>query len=248
MLGRMNRISLQFKLAIIAAVVLISSLTALAIHRTGRGGLAGRAAAAQDQQLIVTALPLLGIVPVGLPVALSNSTATVESDGSKKSQRLSAISLQAASLGAEKLTSLNLTILEFDERGLLRRVDGFVKRLDLSPGKPEPISLPIDRRVRNGYRLALAIERADSAAHRWEADFNDLARGVAMVIAGSPTANVAARNDAASAPDTGASFCAGGMRRATAMAQLGDKSGLAGYTCNQSESSFTFSFNGKALF
>jgi len=139
-------------------------------------------------------------------------------------------------------------ILEFDERGLLRRVDGFLKRLDLSPGKPEPITLPVDRRVRNGYRLALAVERADSAARRWEADFNELARGVAMVLAGNPTANVTARSDAASAPDTGASLCAGGMRRATAMALAGDKSGLASYTCNQTEGSFSFSFNGKALF
>jgi len=248
MLGPKNRFSSRMKFAIGAAVVLISSITVLAVHRMGRGTLFHRTTAPQERQPVITALPLPGVVPVGLPAALANATATVESDGSSKSQRVSAVSLQAASLGAERLTGLHLMVLEFDERGLLRRVDGFLKRLDLSPGKPEPITLPVDRRVRNGYRLALAVERADSAARRWEADFNELARGVAMVLAGNPTANVTARSDAASAPDTGASLCAGGMRRATAMAQAGDKSGLASYTCNQTEGSFSFSFNGKALF
>ena len=244
MFHRQSPISSRTKLVVIAVIVLTSGVTALAIHR---GALFNHSMMPREQQPVITTLLLPGIVPVGLPAALTEVTATVESDSNGKSQRVSAIHLQAASVGAEKLASLNPTVLEFDERGGLRRVDGFLKRLDLSPGKPEAVSLPIDRRVRNGYRLALAVERADGATRHWEADFNELARGVATVIAGSPTANVTARSDVASAPDTGAAFCAGGMRRATALAQAGDKSGLAGYTCNQTEASFTISFNGKAL-
>ncbi|MDQ3010321.1 MAG: hypothetical protein M3X11_06425 [Acidobacteriota bacterium] len=245
MLRRKNNISLQSKLTALTAAVMLCGVTALAVHR---GVLSSHRAAPQERQPVVTAVPLPGIVPTGVPVALSNPTATVESDGSSKSQRVSAISFQALPLSAEKLTSLNLLVLEFDERGLLRRVDGFLKRFDLSAAKAELVTLPIDRRVRNGYRLAVAVERADSAAQRWEADFNELARGVATVIAGSSVSGVAARSDAALSPDTGAALCAGGMRRATALAQAGDKSGLAGYTCNQSEGSFTISFNGKVLF
>lgn len=249
MLRPNNKISLRAKLAVIAMLVLISSVTALAINRIGRGTLFGRAATRQEQRPVAVPVPLaVALVPVGLPVALTNTTAMVESDGSSKSQPVSSINLQAVALGADKLTSLNLMVLEFDERGLLRRVDGFVKRLDLVAGKSEAVSLRLDRRVRIGYRLALAVERADSAARRWEADFNDLARGVALAVAGNPTASVTARNDAPAAPDTGASLCGNGMRRATAMAQAGDKSGLASFTCSQTEGSFTFSFNGKALF
>lgn len=239
MLDHKNKISLRFKLATIAAAVLISSFTALAVHR---GSLFGRAQQPQPAAPVPLAVAL---VPAGLPVALANATAIVESNG--KLQTVSAVNLQAAVLGPDRLNNLNLMVLEFDERGLLRQVDGFVRRLDLAAGKPEVIALPIDRPIANGRRLALAVERADSTAKRWEADFNTLARGVALAVAGNPAAGVTARNDSPAPPDTGASVCSNAYRRAMALANSGVKNGLTSFSCNQHKRSFSFSFNGKSL-
>jgi hypothetical protein len=246
MLWQEKRTLLRFKLAVAAIAMLVSSITVLAIsHRA----LSSRAARTQNRQPVVSAVPLpVALVPAGLPATLANAAATVESDGSRKSQIVTSINVQAASLNAEKLTQLNLVVLEFDERGGLRRVDGFARAVDLGTGKTVSVTLPVERRVRLGHRLALAVERAGSAAKRWEADLDALARNVATALAGNPAVTVTARNEAPLSADTGAALCANGMRHANLLAQAGDRSGLTSYTCNQSEGAFTLSFNGKNLF
>lgn len=245
MLRQENRYSFRFKLAIVAVVVLISGLSVLAVNSRA---LFSRAANMQDRQPVAVPVPLpVVLVPAGLPVALSNSTATTESGGDNKPQLVSSINFRAASLNAEQLISLNLAVLEFDQQGALRRVDGFVRRVDLSGGRTQAITLPLDHSVRIGHRLALTVERADSTSRRWEASFNDLARGIAIVLAGSPTANVSAINEPPAPPENGAALCASGSRRALALAAAGDQSGITSYTCNQQQRSFQFTFNGKAL-
>jgi hypothetical protein len=242
---RQRKKSFLFKLA--GAVLGVTVLTIVAMSVNRQVVFDSIAETQQDRPAIVTAVPLaVTLVPAGLPVALSDSTATLESSGDK-AQLVSAVNFQVASLNAEKLTSLNLAVLEFDPQGALRRVDGFARRVDLSAGRTQTITLPINHLVRTGHRLALTVDRADSADRRWEADFNELARGVATVLAGNPTANVSARNESAASPESGALLCAGGSRRALALAAAGDRSGITSYTCNQQQRSFQFTFNGKAL-
>jgi hypothetical protein len=46
---------------------------------------------------------------------------------------------------------------------------------------------------------------------------------------------------------SGAAACGKAFRRAMALANSGEKSGLTSFTCNQHKRSFSFSFNGKSL-
>lgn len=246
MFRQKSKFPLRMKFVIVATVLAISAIAGLALNRRV---FISRPANLQESQPVITTVPLTtALVPADMPVALRDSTATIERDGSRKTEMVSSVNFQAIAVGPEKLTTLNLMVLEFDERGLLRRVDGFIKSVDLTEEKVESFRLPVERRVRLGHKLALAVELAASATRRWEADFDNLTRGVARIVGGNPPGSVTARDVSPVSADTGSALCGNGMRRAMLLAQAGDKTGLTSYTCNQSESSFTFTFNGKNLF
>jgi hypothetical protein len=186
-------------------------------------------------------------VPDGLPVALSDINAVTENRGDNKHAFVSALQFRAVAPSGDQLTSLSLMVFEFDSQGKLRQVNGWVRPVDLSSGKSADMELPLGRRLPNGNRLLLVVERANGVTNCWETDFADLARGVAASVVGQPSFNTAARQEQPVQDDSGASLCINGYRRADALAQLGDGSGITSYTCDQHEGSYQFTFNGKVL-
>ena len=186
-------------------------------------------------------------VPDGLPVVLSDLNTITETRGKNKQAFVSALRFRAVTPGSDRLTSLNLMVFEFDSEGKLRQVNGWVRPVDLSSDKSAEIELPLGRRLPNGNRLLLVVERANGVTNCWETDFADLARGAAASVVGQTSFNAAARQEQPVQDDSGASLCINGYRRADALAQLGDGSGITSYTCDQHEGSYQFTFNGKVL-
>lgn len=209
---------------------------------SGRVGSAERAQGASP-----TVLALQSFVPDGLPIVLSSLNAVTENRGDNKQAFVSFLRFRAVTPSSDQLTSLNLMVFEFDSADKLRQVDGWIKLVDLSSGQAAEITLPLERRLPLGNRLLLAVERAGGATGRWETNFTDLAHGSASVIAGGRSPAGLARNESPAPDDTGAAVCSNAFRRAMALADSGEKSGLTSFTCNQHKRSFSFSFNGKSL-
>jgi hypothetical protein len=189
----------------------------------------------------------LSFVPDGLPIIFSDLNAVTRSHGNDRQAFVSDLQFRVVTPGSERLTSLNLMVFEFDSDRKLQQVNGWVRAVDLPSGRATEITLPLERRLPNGNRLLLAVERASGAARRWETNFNDLARGSASVVAGGQGAAVSARNEAPAPDDTGAAVCSNAFRRAMALANSGARSGLTSFNCNQHKRSFSFSFTGKSF-
>ncbi len=224
------------------AVVVITPAAFIARAWLYKTGLASQQEAQAQSPAQIGALTY---VPPGAPVVFSNLTISGDQTGAR--QFLSSLKLRVATPGNDRLTSLNLMLFEFDAEGKLRRVDGWVRDVDLAAGKFTELTLPVERRARGGHRLALALERANGPGRRWETDFADLAKGVAAAASGNPPVNPAVRQEQPAEEDTGAALCGSGYRRALALAQAGDGSGITSYTCDQHERSYQFTFNGKVL-
>lgn len=238
----MKRIWLLGSLTVVICAVVF--VTVIAFNHRSRGERKTpihQIAQAQPAQQI----NVLTYAPPGAPVVFSNLT--VDNDRTGSRQVISSLKVRVATPGNDRLTSLNLMLFEFDSGGALRRVDGWVRDVDITAGRNMEITLPVERRARDGHRLALALERANGADRRWETDFADLARGVAAAVGSHPPIDPTVRQEQPDVDDTGASLCGNGYRRALALAEAGDGSGITSYTCNQSERSYQFTFNGKVL-
>ena len=234
-------------LIITIAFLSVGAMTAIVAFNkralsTGRSGSAEGARGASPVVFAPQAF-----VPDGLPIVFSNLSAVTENRGDNKQAFISALQFQVATSGSDQLTSLNLIVFEFDSGSKLQQVDGWIRPIDLSSGKAAEITLPLERHLPAGNRLLLAVERAGGAARRWETNFTDLARGSASAIVSDQSPAGLARNEAPAPDDTGAAVCSNAFRRAMALANSGEKSGLTSFTCNQHKRSFSFSFNGKSL-
>ena len=242
----MKRLRLATLFIAIAFLSVGAMMAAVAFNK--RALSAGGAASAEGAQ---GASPIVlapqAFVPDGLPIVLSNLNAVTENRGDNKQAFVSALQFQVVTPVSDRLTSLNLMVFEFDSDSKLQQVDGWIRPVDLSSSKATEITLPLERRLTAGNRLLLAVERAGGAVRRWETNFADLARGSASVIVGGQSPAGLARNEAPAPDDTGAAVCSNAFRRAMALANSGEKSGLTSFTCNQHKRSFSFSFNGKSL-
>jgi len=240
---RLRSVTLFITIASLAVTVVTATVAfnkrALSTGRVG--------SAKESQGASPVVLAPQAFVPDGLPIVFSDLNAVTENRGDNKQAFVSVLQFQVVTPGSDQLTSLNLMVFEFDSEGKLWRVDGWVRPIDLSPGKTAEITLPLERRLPNGNRLMLGVERANGPARQWETDFADLARSVAAATGSHPLVNTAAKQGQPAEDDSGASLCANGYRRALALAQAGDGSGVTSYTCNQHERSYQFSFNGKVL-
>jgi len=181
-------------------------------------------------------------VPEGFPLTLS--VPVLNQVSSVTSFSASTLTFEVSCL-TEELSQLHILLLEFDSEGKLRRVDGWARAEDLNPGKAVDITLSLERRVPPGNRLVLTSDAVIGLEKRWETDLV----GVSSVAAGlqSQSPKVSLIQQKSLPPESGASLCSVGYRRAMLLAQAGDGSGITSYTCNQQERSFQFTFNGKFL-
>lgn len=247
MLRHFRNSALQYKLLCVAILFAVASITFAAAIIYGRSPRnAPRATTQQEAQQAPVQVSALAYVPPGAPIIFSNLVIDSEQDGAR-SQFLSSLKLRVATPGTDRLTSLNLMLFEFDAGNRLRRVDGWIRGVDLAVGRTTDITLPIQRRARAGQRFVAALERAGGAAKRWETDFSGLAMGVASLVGGGPPFTPVVTQLQPVADDSGAALCGNGSRRALALAQIGDRIGITSYTCDQHDRSYQFTFNGKSL-
>jgi hypothetical protein len=234
-------------LFITIASLVVSVVTATTIFKKRALSTGGVGSAEEWRVGSPAVLAPQSFVPDGLPVLLSDINTVTENHGDNKHAYVSSLQFRAVTPGGEEITSVSLTVFEFDSGGKLRRVDGWIKPVDLSSGKTADITLPLERRLQNGNRLLLGVECANGPSGRWETDSADLAMSVAAATRGLPLVNTIVKEEQPAQDDSGASLCANGYRHALALARAGDGSGVTSYTCNQHERSYQFTFNGKVL-
>jgi hypothetical protein len=204
--------------------------------------------AAQSPSAPAKVIALDAYVAPGVPVALSNVVAEVEKTDNDKVDGVARVKFQLMTPGSAAVGSVSLTLFEFNGGGRLRRVGGWLREVGLSPGSPQDASLELRRRLTNGDRLVLAVERASGAAGTWETSFTDLAQAVALLVTGRGPLTPAVQASAQQLPDDfGADYCAGALRRAMALSQAGDKASVTSFGCNQSDRSYSFTYQGKSL-
>jgi hypothetical protein len=182
-------------------------------------------------------------VSAGLPVAISNVAASKV--GSGRSERLANVELKVTATGNESVTEIHLLLFEFDPANRLHRVDGWVRKLDLGPGKSGDLRLQLERRIPTGHRIVLTADHLRGPAKRWLTDLPSVARRAGGL--GPGDAAIAITSADSGRAETGPSLCSSGYRRALLLGRTGDRGGMTSYTCDQQGRSFRFSFNGKVL-
>lgn len=185
-------------------------------------------------------------VPSGVPLVFSDLKVTKEPTGKGPDENLFAASVRVAGAGAEEVATINLALFEFDGSGALRRVDGWIKDIDPASGRTTQLTLRLDRRSNPETRLILTAERVLGRERQWEMDYTDLARGVAADAAGREHTPFV-RQDPPTGNPTGAALCSEAFRRAMELVRAGDGQSVTSFTCDQTERSYRFTFNGKAL-
>lgn len=193
-------------------------------------------------------IPLAAFVATGMPVVLSNVAALTARAENEKTDRPAQLRFTVAGAGRNDLTSLNLLLYDFDEQGLLRRVDGWIKNIDLAAERgAATITIDLERRLQPNHKQVLAVERVNSEKGTWEAKPVDLSRAAANALAGAQANAAIQRADVSLPDDYGAAVCSNGFSRAQLLTLAGDGTNITSYTCNQQERSFTFTFAGKTL-
>jgi hypothetical protein len=213
------------------------------------------AAAMQGNQALAP-VPLGAFVASDMPVALSGLTIAKGAHGVKddagraeQSEGPAQLRFQVADKGRNNVKSLTFALFDFDERGLLRRVDSWGRTVDLSEEKgPAEITLDLGRRLHPQHRQVLAVEHAKNDNRTWHAQFPGLGRAANKVSNGTPDASaVVDRTEKVLPDDVGSVLCSNGFRKAMLLAQLGDGQSVTSFRCDQNNRSFNFTFSGKDL-
>jgi hypothetical protein len=201
-------------------------------------------------------IPLGAFVAGDLPVVLSGLTIVkdapaINGEGrdAAQSEGLPRLRFRVASKGRANVKSLTFAFFDFDERGLLRRVDSWARAVDLTESRgPAEITLDLDRNPPPNHRQVLAIEHARGDSATWRAQFQGLARAANKVSAGLPVPAAIVNQSEKALPDAaGSILCSNGFRKAMLLAQLGDGQSPTSFICDQNNRSFSFTFNGKDL-
>jgi hypothetical protein len=213
------------------------------------------AAAAQGNQALAP-VPLGAFVAGDMPVVLTGLTIAKGAPGVKddagraeQSEGPAQLRFQVADKGRNNVKSLTFALFDFDERGLLRRVDSWARAVDLSEEKgPTEITLNLGRNLHPQHRQVLAVEHARNDNRTWRAQFSGLGRAANKVSNGTPDASATVDRTEKALPDeVGSVLCSNGFRKAMLLAQLGDGQSVTSFTCDQSNRSFSLTFNGKDL-
>jgi hypothetical protein len=191
--------------------------------------------------------PLDSFVPAGMPVTLSNVSAGILTSGDNKIEGVAQVKLQVSLPTGEKIRSLNFVLLGFKGSGELELVKGWVRNVDFTLAGNTELTLHLNRRVTNGDKLTLAVERASSAATTYQTDFSELSQAAIANARKVGEAPVAVRRAAQSLPDeAGADLCNNALRRAMYLAQSsekkGDKIDITSLLCDQHDRSYTITY------
>jgi hypothetical protein len=187
------------------------------------------------------------VVP-GLPITMSNIVVVADKRNNQNDDWAEVLKFSVTNQGEERLTSLNLALLDFNRGGHLRQVDGWVKKVEMAPDSATEVVLGLKRRVTSGSRLVLTIERVNGVEGVQEVHFTDLAQTIAALVWGeTPQAPGVQRADTPIPDDHSSSLCHNAFIRAMNLSQAGDRTRVTSYTCDQNNLSWSFTFNGKLL-
>ncbi len=246
------RRSAQFALALLIAVVVVTLAPFIArAWRNKANSAAKRGNAAAQLTTIVSGISIDHLVPEGMPVVVSGLTligspAVVTRRTKRNVGGPMQLKVHLQRRGQESLTSVNLMLFEFDDKGALHTVDGWVRNPDLTAAAE--IIFNLGREIPPGRKLMMVVERVNSEQTAHDVTFKDLARTGNAKAVGKPFMTLTAgRSESPLPDDSGPDLCANAFRRAMSLAQDGDGSGITSFTCNQQDRSFRFSFNGKVL-
>ena len=214
-------------------------------------------------QAQAASLPLSAFVADEMPVTLTGLTIVKDQPAAKAAgqavaqasdqaantaEGLPQLEFKVASKGGHKIKSLTFALYEFDEKGLLRRVDSWAQAMDVNDERgPAKITLQLERKLNPQHRQVLALEHVRSEGATWRADGPGLGRAANKTSNGAPSSAVVNRIEKVLPDDTGSVLCSNGFHKAMRLAQLGDGQNVTSFTCNQSNRSFSFTFNGKDL-
>jgi hypothetical protein len=191
--------------------------------------------------------PVDSFVPVGLPITLSNVIASVLKSEDNKHDGPVQINLQVAPNGSDRAQSLNFVLLGFKSSSELELVKGWVRNVDFSLTTRANVTLDLNRRITNGNKLVLVVERARSAANTYQTDFSELSQAVIASVRKQGDSPVPVQRSTTSLPDeSGAELCNNALRRAVSLMQSsdkkGDKFGITSLRCDQQDRSYTFTY------
>jgi hypothetical protein len=183
-------------------------------------------------------------VPTGLPVTLSNVIARSLKSKDSKYDGTAQVKLQVSLPTVEKVQSLNFVLLGLKESGELELVKGWVRNVDFTTAQTVDLRLEVNRRIKDGDKLVLAVERAKSAATTYQTDFSALSQAVIANVRKQGELPVAVhRTTQALLDEAGAVLCNNALRRAMSLMQSsdkkGDKIGITSLRCDQQDRSYT---------
>jgi hypothetical protein len=180
------------------------------------------------------------IVPEGMPLSF---TAATEEDNEKGHE----IKTSLNSKHTNKINSLTYLTYEFDPAGNLVRVEGGIKRVDLEARKSASLSILPQRRSNPKNRLMIALEKVTTDKDSWSASPLDLAIAGANKAKGKDQPISGKQDKEKIDEDFGSGLCINGYRRASQLAEAGEKSSPTSFTCDQTGRAYAFTFTGKAL-
>jgi len=184
-----------------------------------------------------------------LPVTLTEVVATGGRGQSDKAESLPRLQMKVVGKGVTSVRNVSLSLFEFDAGGGLRRVDGWVRRVNLTDSRGmADVTIELERRFAPNSRLMLSVDRVNADTDTWETPFLTLAQAARQAAAGAPDADARVDRSGQPAPDlAGAALCSYAQGRAMWLAQAGDKGGYTSFTCDQSERSYSITFASKRI-
>lgn len=189
--------------------------------------------------------PLDSFVPAGMPVMVSSVIASIPTSEDNKIERPAQVKLQVSASSGEKVKSINFVLLGFKGSGELELIKGWVRNVDFTIATSADLILDLNRRIKNGDKLVLAVERINSITAAYQTDFSELSQFVIAKVRKEGETPVVVQREARSLPDeSGADLCNNVLRRAMSLAQRrekkDDKIDITSLLCNQQDRSYTF--------
>jgi hypothetical protein len=174
-------------------------------------------------------------------------SASILTSEDNKIEGVAHVKLQVSLPTEAKIKSLNFVLLGIKGSGELEMVKGWVRDVDFTLASGADLTLHLNRRITNGDKLALAVERASSEATTYQTDFSEMSQAVIAKVRNEGSASVAVQRAAQPLPDeAGADLCNNALRRAMSLAQSSEKKGdkihITSLLCDQQDRSYTITY------
>jgi hypothetical protein len=198
---------------------------------------------------VPTPAVLNAFVARDIPVTLTGVTMIGGSATAGSAAALPRLQFRIAGKGVASARSVCLSLFEFNASGGLRRVDGWVRQVNLTDSRGiADLSLDLHRQLLPNTRLLLSVDRVHTNSQTWETPFLTLAQATRQAQAGNPNADARVERLDSPLPDlAGAALCSYAQGRAMLLARAGDRVGFNSFTCDQYERSYTITFANKQL-